>query len=230
MNYNIIVAAGTGSRYGADLPKQFCLLGGRPLLMTTVERMRQLDSEATIILVLSPEMMPMWEDMCRRHSFSPEDVIIAEGGASRFESVRNALALIPESCGGWISVHDGARPVLSKRLIDTLIAARTEEGKSHSGVLPVIPVTDTLRRMTPDGSVVVDRNSYRRVQTPQLFPAQKLLRAYKEAVGCSFTDDASVMEAAGEQDILLVEGDPRNIKVTNPGDIAIAELYLKEII
>lgn len=230
MNYNIIVAAGTGSRYGSDLPKQFCLLGGRPLLMTTIERMRQLDPDAVIILVLSQEMIQAWEDMCREYSFPIEGVVIAEGGASRFDSVRNALAVIPESCDGWISVHDGARPVLSKHLIDTLMAVREEDGKFCSGVLPVIAVTDTLRMVTSAGSEVVDRSIYRRVQTPQLFPAQKLLKAYKEAVGNSFTDDASVMEACGERDILLVEGDPRNIKVTNPGDIAIAELYLKEML
>ena len=225
MNYEIIVAAGSGSRFGAMLPKQFCDLGGRPLLMTTIERMRIADPDADIILVLSGDMIEPWREMCRDHNFeSPAHIV--EGGASRAESVRNAITRIDYTTAGRIGVHDGARPVVTSDLINRLDSAI---GDGAHGAIPAIAVTDSLRVMDPtDGSSsAVDRSVYRAVQTPQFFNGQLLIEAYDRCFTPAATDDASLMESAGFGDLRLVEGSPRNIKVTNPGDIEIATIYLR---
>ncbi len=227
VDYQIIVAAGTGSRFGGMLPKQFCLMNGRPLIMTTIDRFRTLEPDTRIILVISREMAGEWSWMCEEYHFPTDDLTIVFGGKSRTESVGNALAVVDSDTAGWISVHDGARPVISDGLL-----RRIREGRvaATDGVIPVVAVTDSLRELHPDGSVAVDRSRYVRVQTPQSFPALKLLEAYRLAAnGGSFTDDASVMEAAGMGRFTLSEGDMANIKVTHPGDIEIAELFLSRL-
>lgn len=214
-NYHIVVAAGSGSRYGADLPKQFCTLGGRPMLMTTLERLDASAPGAQIIVALSPDMEQMWRDMCREHGFGLPHTI-AYGGKTRAESVRNCLAWVDPDTVGWISVHDAARPMVSKELFDRLLAALP----GADGVIPAIPVTDSLRVVAADGtSRAVDRSAYRAVQTPQLFDGRKLLEANRQPLRPEFTDDASVMEAAGFTRLRLTDGDVANIKVTNPGDM-----------
>ncbi len=219
----IVVAAGSGSRYGADLPKQFCPLGGRPLLMTTLERLAACAPQARLIVVLSKDMFGVWADMCREQSFKLHHEIFA-GGSSRAESVRNALRHIDPATTGWIAVHDAARPVVTAdmfaRLLDALPGA--------DGAIPAVAVTDSLRVVDPsDGSSrSVDRSTLRAVQTPQVFHGRLLIAANDRELLPTFTDDASVMEAAGYTRLRLVEGDTRNIKVTNPGDMAIAEMHL----
>lgn len=224
-NYEIIVAAGSGSRYGGTLPKQFCDLAGRPLLMTTVERMRESDPGAEIVLVLSAGMIPVWHEMCESLGFeSPR--LIACGGATRAESVRNAMALVDVSVARRVGVHDGARPVITRDLVKRLDEA-IDNGAD--GAIPAVAVTDSLRRLNADGSSeAVDRSRFMAVQTPQFFRADRLAAAYAEFFSPSATDDASLMEAAGFTDLRLVRGSPHNIKVTNPGDIAIAEIYLAD--
>lgn len=219
-DFYIIVAAGSGSRFGAAMPKQFCNLGSRPLLMTTIERISAADPAAEIILVLSQDMIGPWRRMCAEAGFSLDGIMIAPGGATRHESVRNALSLVPADTDRWISVHDGARPVVTTALIDRIKAARKQ---GVDGIIPAVAVTDSLRIMNPDGSSrAVDRSLFRAVQTPQSFPARLLLDAYSRAQGEGFTDDASVMEAAGYRHLTLVDGDTANIKVTNPGDMETA--------
>lgn len=221
-NYIIVVAAGSGSRYGGDLPKQFCDLRGRPLLMTTLERVHACAPDADILLVLSGSMLSFWREICSVLGFRVPFREI-EGGATRAHSVRNALSVIDPATVGWIAVHDAARPMVTPEMF-----ARLADGlPGCSGTIPVVPVTDSLRVVEPDGSSrSVDRSRLRAVQTPQLFDGKKLIRANDRELLPTFTDDASVMEAAGYTDLRLVEGDPRNIKVTNPGDMDIVELYL----
>ena len=222
-NVHIIVAAGSGSRYGGNLPKQFCDLDGRPLLMTTLERLHAATPDWKLIVVLSADMVYGWQKMCSDHAFTLPH-LITTGGTTRAHSVRNALSLIPASSDGYISIHDAARPVITPTLIADLI----EGLKEADGVIPATPVTDSIRQIATDGSsAAVDRSKLRAVQTPQIFHARKLLTAYRQELLPTFTDDASVMEAAGFTSLRLVNGDPRNIKVTNPGDMAIAELYLR---
>lgn len=226
MNYQIIVAAGSGSRYGGNLPKQFCLLFSRPLLMNTIERLHACEPDSAIIVVLSKDMIPMWEEMCREDCFTTPHHVVA-GGASRAESVKNAVSFIeqlPDKAPGWIGVHDAARPVVTKRLFKAIV----DGIEGHDGALPACKLSDSIRHIEPDGSsTAVNRSEYRSVQTPQIFHADKLFEAYHQPLRPEFTDDASVMEAAGYSDINLVEGDPYNIKVTNQGDMQIAELYMK---
>nr|MBD5377504.1 2-C-methyl-D-erythritol 4-phosphate cytidylyltransferase [Bacteroides sp.] len=220
---HIIVAAGSGSRFGAAMPKQFCLMAGRPVLMETIERMRRFGGEsAGILLVVSADMEAEWLRMCAAHGF--ESPATVHGGASRWESVSHALSHPLAQEAEVITVHDGARPLLTRELLQRVTAV------SAHGNIPVIEVTDSLRRIGEDGgSEAVDRSRYRAVQTPQAFRGELLRQAYALPFSPEFTDDASVMEAAGFTDLQLTEGDPRNIKITRPGDIDIAELYLSSM-
>lgn len=221
--YNIIVAAGSGRRFGSDCPKQFQPLAGRPVLMHTIDRMRHALPDSDILLVLSKEHLKLWEGLCGKYGFHSPTIII--GGSTRWQSVKNAvdtIELAPDE-EGIITVHDGARPLIDtaliKRIIDGLISA--------SGSIPAIPVTDSLRMIEDNGaSHPVDRSSIRAVQTPQAFDAHKLIKAYGLPYDSSFTDDASVMAAAGYTDIALVEGGIFNIKITMPADIDVATIYM----
>ena len=217
----IIVAAGTGSRFGADCPKQYCLMNGRPVLMTTIDSLRAALPEAEIIVVISDKMQDFWESLCEQYGYKSPRIVF--GGATRWESVRNGLsALCPAHQDAVVLVHDAARPLVPSDMI-----RRVVDGAADSdGAVPVIPVTDSLRKVIPGGSESVERSLYKAVQTPQGFPYGKLLSAYRQPYSPLFTDDASVMESAGYKDIKLVDGDRRAMKITNPDDIKIAELML----
>jgi len=208
---NIIVAAGTGSRFGGDLPKQFCLLGGRPVLHHSIERMRAGAPGSVTAVVLSGRMAGRVE--------LPAGCIVVEGGATRWESVRNAIEATSGIDADVITVHDAARPLVPREVVGRVIDACS----AHDGAIPVVPLADSLRHVT-DGAV--DRSLYRAVQTPQGFRAALLRRAYELPYRAEFTDDASVMSAAGFADIALVDGAPSGFKITLPLDLEIARLYL----
>lgn len=208
---NIVVAAGSGTRFGADRPKQFCLLEGETVVCHAVRRLRAATGNAPTVVVVSPG----YEDEV------PDGCLVAHGGATRGESVRNALRAIEGMTADVILVHDGARPLPSRRSIDCAI----EACRTHQGAIPVVPVIDSLRRAS-DGAPV-NRADFRCVQTPQAFRADLLRQAYKLTEGEEFTDDASVMTAAGFGDIALTEGSPQNLKITLPLDLEIASIYLK---
>lgn len=219
----IIVAAGSGSRFGHDLPKQFHLLGGRPVLMTTIDRVREAAPHSSIMLVLSREHEELWHSLCSEHSFDSPEIIY--GGATRWESVRNALQVITDfDDDDIVMIHDGARPLLHESVVTDL---RLEIQSGADGAIPAVPVTDSLRVITPEGgSESVFRADYRAVQTPQAFPLRLLMHAYNLPYSPLMTDDASVMEAAGFGDIRLVEGSPDTLKITRPSDLAAAEYIL----
>lgn len=218
----IIVAAGSGSRFGSELPKQFCPLNGLPVVMHSINRFRTYLDGARIILVLSPDRMYYWKELCAAHSFnSPE---VTTGGRTRWESVKNALSLLDHRTKR-VMVHDAARPIVRHHVVESLMNTLD---KGAEGVLPVLPMTDSLRRIEPDGSSnAVDRSRYVAVQTPQAFPKQLLVEAYGQPYCGTMTDDASVMEAAGHFDIRMVKGDEATLKITRPMDLAIAEIFLK---
>lgn len=217
----IIVGAGTGSRFGASRPKQYCDFGGRPLLMTSVERVREAMPGARIVLVLARDWVEAWNEMCVAHGFdSPE---IVTGGATRWQSVRNAIDSLPADYSGVIMVHDAARPLLSRAVAERLLSA-IEAGAS--GAVPVLEMSDSIRRRLPAGaSEAVDRSLFVRIQTPQAFDAAKLRHAYSLPYSSTMTDDASVMEAAGFGAPALVVGDEALMKVTSPGDMDILRIY-----
>ena len=218
--YNVIVAAGSGSRFGASLPKQFCMLEDRPVLMHTIENMQKALPGSHIILVLNPDFFEYWDEICRKYGFhSPK---IVAGGNNRWQSVKNAISQIPHDAE-IITIHDGARPIVDKAMVCRVINALD----NGFGAIPVVPITDSLRQLNKSGSMPVNRELYRAVQTPQAFHASKLREAYTLPYDSSFTDDASVMSAAGYDDLLIVDGDSYNIKITHPLDIEIASIYLR---
>lgn len=222
---NIIVAAGSGSRFGAALPKQFCLLNDRPVLMHTIEHMRQAMPHSRIIVVLSSDFVDYWAELCQKHDFASPAIVV--GGDSRWKSVKNALDSIANDVtpSTIITVHDGARPIVDPKMVTRVIDA----ARQHSGAIPAIAVTDSLRMIDNDGnSRPVNRAMFRAVQTPQAFNGQQLFKAYSLPYQSDFTDDASVMAAAHFDDIVLVEGSPSNIKITHPNDIEIAKIYLNQ--
>ncbi|MDE6269541.1 MAG: 2-C-methyl-D-erythritol 4-phosphate cytidylyltransferase [Muribaculaceae bacterium] len=216
----VIVAAGSGRRFGSALPKQFCMLAGRPVLMHTIDRMREALPDAGMTVVLSKDMRELWQELCREHAFNSPDIV--DGGPSRSASVRNAVLSL-QSVPDVVLVHDGARPLVSTGCVRE--AAEAVHG-GVDGAIPAVSVTDSLRLMLPDGrSEAVDRNLYRAVQTPQAFDGAKLTEAYRRCDG-DFSDDASIMQHCGHTNIVLTQGEPSNIKITNPIDLEIAELLM----
>ncbi len=212
--FAIIVAGGKGLRMGGDVPKQFLPIGGKPVLMHTIEAFREALDDVQIVLVLPAEQHDYWQKLCKDYNFrSPE--LIATGGETRFHSVKNGLALLPKDDEAVVGVHDGVRPFVSRDTIQRCFGTAAE-GKA---VVPVVPVVETLRQILPDGSSITRlRNEFRLVQTPQTFPLALLKQAYEQPYSESFTDDASVVEAMGKE-ITMVEGNRENIKLTTPADL-----------
>lgn len=213
-DYIIIVAGGKGLRMGSDIPKQFLPIGGKPVLMRTIERFRHFSEALQIILVLPKAQQAYWHGLCEQYQFDVP-YLLADGGETRFHSVQHGLALIPDDAQGVVGVHDGVRPFpaidVIRRCYDT---ARTAKA-----VIPVTPVVETLRHIT-EGTK--PRGDYRLVQTPQTFDIQLLKAANRQPFSEAFTDDASVIESYGHA-ITMVEGNRENIKITTPFDLAIAE-------
>lgn len=218
MDYVIIVAGGKGLRMGGDIPKQFLPVNGKPVLMRTIERFREYSPELGIILVLPKAQQEYWRTLCRKHGFQAA-YTIADGGETRFHSVRNGLSLIPDSERGVVGVHDGVRPFVSTEVIDRCYEAARRAGAA----IPVTPVVETLRYVAgSEAGRNVVRSDYRLVQTPQTFDIQLLKRAYAQEYSEAFTDDASVAEAVGVS-VEMVEGNRENIKITTPFDMTVAE-------
>ena len=219
--YAVIVAGGKGLRMGYERPKQFLCIGGRPILMHTLEAFHRFDQAMQLIVVLPRDHQPLWHTLCEEYAFSTP-YLLADGGETRFHSVKNGLALIPD--GGLVAIHDGVRPFVSREVLERCFQAAA----THQAVLPVVPVVDTVRQITSEGSQTVDRNAYKLVQTPQVFDVNLLKVAYKQPYTPFFTDDASVVEAMGQQ-VTLVEGNRENIKITTPFDLIIAEALLAHV-
>ena len=220
MDYIIIVAGGKGLRMGSDIPKQFLPIGGKPVLMRTLERFREYSPTLQIILVLPKAQQDYWHQLCKDYNFEVE-YVLANGGETRFHSVQNGLAKIPDDAEGVVGVHDGVRPFPSIDVIRNCY----ETARTAKAVIPVIPVVETVRHLQGNSSETVPRSDYRLVQTPQTFDIQLLKAANKQPYNDGFTDDASVVEAFGFN-ITLVEGNRENIKITTPYDMKIAEILI----
>ena len=220
MDYIIIVAGGKGLRMGNDIPKQFLPIGGKPVLMRTIERFREYAKDLQIILVLPEAQQDYWQQLCKEYHFEVE-YLLANGGQTRFHSVQNGLALVPDEVQGVVGVHDGVRPFPSIEVIRHCY----ETARTAKAVIPVIPVVETVRHLEGEGSVTVPRDEYKLVQTPQTFDIQLIKAANRQPYNDGFTDDASVVESYGYQ-ITLVEGNRENIKITTPYDMIVAEALL----
>lgn len=218
--FAIIVAGGSGTRMGSEIPKQFLELKGKPVLMHTIQVFRDFDPETEIILVLPEHQFGYWNALCSRYSFGTKHQVVA-GGKTRFESVRNGLSGI--DAGGVVFIHDGVRPLVSTETLKRCL----ETARNKGNAIPVMEVNESLRKMEGNTSVSVDRSLYYSVQTPQTFLTKQILEAFLQEFDPAFTDDASVAEKAGFE-IHLVEGNRENIKLTTPVDLIVAEAILSK--
>lgn len=215
----IIVAGGSGRRMGSEVPKQFLLLNGRPLLMHTLEMFSAIPAISQIRLVLPGDHFGAWQQLCREYQFGIGHEVIA-GGSERFHSVKNALANLAPS--DIVAIHDGVRPLVSRELIERALHA----GMEHDAAIPVMPVVDSLRQQTGTGHTPVERKMFFTVQTPQVFRASLLLKAYEQPYQPAFTDDASVVEQAGFP-VSLFKGERFNLKITTMDDLLLAGVLLR---
>lgn len=216
----IIVAGGSGKRMQSALPKQFMMLGGLPVVAHTINTFSEALPGAEIVVVLPEEHIPLWRNLAARFDIAVHRCIA--GGKERFHSVKNGLEALSEEVE-YVAVHDGVRALATKKMILRVQLAAEERGAA----IPVTEVVDSYRRVDGSESYIVPRSALRIVQTPQTFSAELLRRAYEQPFSDKFTDDASVVEALGAK-ITLVEGERRNIKLTTPEDMAIAERLLEE--
>ena len=217
--YAVVVAGGKGLRMGGEKPKQFQDLKGRPVLMHTLERFREALPEGKLILVLPESWMMMWRDLCRRYAFDIDHELV-KGGDTRFHSVKNGLDAIRGE-EGVVAVHDGVRPFVAVDVIRECV----KQALTGACVVPVIAPVESVRlkQGDTDRTQSIDRNLCLLVQTPQVFPLNRLRQAYSQPYQSLFTDDASVVEADGGQ-VEVVEGNRENIKLTTPFDWAVAQL------
>lgn len=216
----IIVAGGVGQRMGATIPKQFMMLGQEPVLARTINLFSEALPKAELVVVLPEEHIALWRNIAARFDVAPHK--IASGGKERFDSVKSGLAALSDEVE-TIAVHDAVRPLATKKLIIRLAL----EAENAAAVIPVIAPHDSIRQVEGERSYIVDRSQLRMVQTPQFFQAEVLRRAYEQSFSPLFTDDASVVEAAGDE-VTLIEGEVQNIKITTPIDLTIAEAILAE--
>lgn len=217
--FAIIVAGGQGVRMGSDLPKQFISVAGRPILMYTLERFIHVDK---IVLALPLIYVDYWQELCQKYNFSlPHQVVVA--GETRFHTVQKALSALDSYKEGYVAVHDGVRPLVSRAVID----ATYHSAELHGAALPAVEVVDSLRHITSSGKTKsVVRSEYLSVQTPQAFSLELLRLAYALDYTPEFTDDASVFEAAMLGEVAIVQGNIDNIKITSPKDLVLAEYLL----
>lgn len=217
--YVIIPAGGTGSRMGGGIPKQMQELDGIPVLARTVKLFLDLPFKVNVIISINRSVRTLWTEYCRRTQILSRYILV-EGGMTRFHSVKKALRFLPD--GALVAVHDAVRPLAPKDMLVSLFEVAGE----HPAVVPVLDVVDSMREVASDGSsLVVDRNRFRLVQTPQIFHSEVLKQAYSGAYDPLFTDDASVVEGSGVP-LHFCPGSRLNIKLTTPEDIALAHAIL----
>ena len=248
--YALIVAGGSGTRMQTDIPKQFLLLAGKPVLMHTMKQFEKYSTEnikensennlannsaekLEIILVLPQEQISFWEELCKKHQFSTPHTIIA-GGKSRYQSVKNGLNSIKieenfsdaeNNASAIVAIHDGVRPLVSV----SVIAQSFEMAKNKGNAVVCVPLKDSIRQVNAvnNTSQAVNRADFRLIQTPQTFQLNQIKKAYLLPETPELTDDSSIAEKAGFK-IHLLEGSYQNIKITTPEDLVFAEtLFLK---
>jgi 2-C-methyl-D-erythritol 4-phosphate cytidylyltransferase len=217
--YVLIVAGGLGRRMGNSIPKQFLPLLGRPLLMHTIEQFHRFDPSLHITVVLPEQHIDMWRELTVKYLFGVPHKIVA-GGEERFFSVLNGLNTLPGR--GLVAVHDGVRPLVSGETIARCFAEAARSGAA----IPVVAPPESVRMVTVKGSMTLNRDNVRLVQTPQVFSLTTIKKAYECGFSALFTDDATVVEKAGFQ-ITLVEGNNENIKITTPEQLLYAEAHMK---
>jgi 2-C-methyl-D-erythritol 4-phosphate cytidylyltransferase len=217
--YALIVAGGKGTRMRTKLPKQFLELMGKPVLMHTLDAFYQYSPGITVILVLPEDDMPLWSALCQQYHFDKK-VLLATGGDTRFQSVKNGLEKIEGE--GLVAIHDGVRPLISS----DIIGASFRLAAVHESAVAAVRLKESIRMTDQDNTKAVDRSRFRLIQTPQTFKVSLIKKAYQQKEDPSLTDDASVAERAGHI-ISLFEGSYENLKITTPEDMIVAEALLK---
>ncbi len=218
--YVVIVAGGTGTRMGSAIPKQFLQIGGKPILVHSINKFLKAFPDIHIILVLHPSFIDEGKLIIQSMQGTP-DITIVPGGETRFHSVKNGLKQVKDN--SIIFVHDVVRCLVS----ESLIRSCYDQAKEKGSAIPAVPITDSVRMIEGDTTKVIDRNLLRAVQTPQTFRSEIILPAFEQVYNTSFTDEATVVEAAGNK-IFLIEGEKENIKITVPADITFAEQLLSQ--
>ncbi|WP_411274645.1 2-C-methyl-D-erythritol 4-phosphate cytidylyltransferase [Daejeonella sp.] len=216
--YAIIVAGGAGSRMQSEFPKQFMLLNGRPIIMHTIEAFYNSCVTPIINVVLGADFHEYWRTLCTKYNFMIPHQLI-DGGEQRFHSVKNGLEYVEDPA--IVAVHDAVRPCVSRELIESAY----EQAEVMGNAVAAVKSSDSVRQKTQSGSVSLDRENIYLIQTPQVFSSEILKKAYEQDYRQNFTDDASVVEMSGVR-INMIEGDIRNLKITYPQDILVAENYL----
>ncbi len=219
--FAVIVAGGSGTRMQTEIPKQFLLLNGKPVIMHTISAFFASPQKPELIIVLNQQHFGLWRDLCRKHNFTTQHQLVA-GGSTRFHSVKEALDLIEED--SIIAIHDAVRPLISTRIIADAYELALKKGNA----VVAVQSKDSVRLQNPNGtSRSLNRAEVFLVQTPQTFQSKIIKKAYKQSHSEHFTDDASVVESTGVQ-INLLSGDPDNFKITFPSDLHLAEMILNE--
>ena len=219
--YVVIVAGGSGTRMGAEIPKQFLELAGRPVLMHTIERFKAFDESIEIITVLPENQLRHWIELQEKYSFNVPQTIV-KGGSARFFSVKNGLKFV--NTPSLVAIHDGVRPFVSIDTIRRCFKTAEELGNA----VPVVTPAESLRILTENGNEPINRLCVKQIQTPQVFDALLIKDAYLQNYSNEFTDDATVLEKTGLK-INLIDGNPENIKITNPTDLLISSALLSTI-
>jgi 2-C-methyl-D-erythritol 4-phosphate cytidylyltransferase len=220
--YAVIVAGGHGKRMGSELPKQYLELAGKPVLMRTLERFKAFDESIELITVLPENQLRFWAELQKKYSFDIPHTIV-KGGKARFYSVRNGLQFVDDL--SLVAIHDGVRPFVSIDTIKRCFQMAEELGNA----VPVISPTESMRIVSETGSAPINRMNVKIVQTPQVFNAEIIRKAYRQDYLPEFTDDASVLEKTGIK-INLIEGNRENIKITTPEDLVISSALVPGIL
>lgn len=214
----LIVAGGKGVRMKSKVPKQFIELNGKPILMHTIDAFSPNHQIDQITLVIPNGYMDFWKELCEKHHFHTALNII-EGGPHRYHSVKRGLSMIPNNT--LVAIHDAVRPFITKELLNTGFKIAIKKGNA----IPAIAINESIREVSGSLSKAADRNVFKIVQTPQFFHASLIKKAYQQPFNERFTDDATILEASGQQ-IYLFDGAPSNIKITSPEDLKLAELFV----
>ena len=220
--YVIIVAGGIGTRMKADRPKQFIEINGVPIIVKTIQCFVSYNPQIKVIISVHKNYKAYLEALIEKHGFQNYSIQITIGGETRFESVKNGLELITQE-QSIVGIHDAARPFVSNETIVSCYKIAAEKGNA----IPSISVNDSMRKISNNINVAVNRNEYKIIQTPQCFISHKIKQAFLQPYSSAFTDDATVLEHTGEK-INLVEGNAENIKITSPHDLLIAKTLLHD--
>jgi len=202
-----------------ETPKQFLIVSRKPLLYYTLNCFCNFSKEIEIILVLPDPYIDFWKSLCKKYDIGIEHKLTV-GGDSRYQSVKNGLKLISDSC--LVAIHDGVRPLVSENTLKRVFEKAEKEGNA----IPILQLNESIRKLDGKESKPVNRDKYRLVQTPQCFHSELIKKAYQQKYNDTFTDDATVVEALGVK-INLVKGNSENIKITSPGDLKVAKALIK---